>query len=437
MEAYLKENRAVNANILAVITDEAPSDAAKTLLSAYSVEEKTLTKILKEMLQSDADTIGQVAVYLHINDIDITSKASTRAVCKDIVRALDNAMREKCAVCDKWYNVGLDETPVTQCTDCGQGCHTQCYEEHNINLPGIYFLCSTCDNKKKSHQKTKEVKTGSQQTNNAQSPAKEPVAEEITNISRTLHLDDSVQLDDEEDEITPFQRNQSRESSPTPKKPICPKYQYSKCEDYDNCKNRYDHPPRCRDFLRKGKCSYGKKCRFHHPKLCSSSLTEWKCFNLDCRFFHLKGTVRYEDQTEDQGGQSQHHNFGTYPASLLQHSNQQTYSSAPPPSVPQHPHYPTQSHNNNQAQAVNPFLEQHMIETNNKFLKLEGLINRFISLQIQQVPKPPGNQFQPPVSYQQPQSTTQTQYMPQTAILPQPPAMQTLHMHPQLVRPQT
>lgn len=207
------------------------------------------------------------------------------------------------------------------------------------------------------------MKTGSQPTNNAQSPAKEVTADEITNISRILHPDD----EDDENEITPYQRHQRRESSPTRKKPICPKYQYSKCEDYDNCKNRYDHPPRCRDFLRKGKCSYGRKCKFHHPKLCSSSLTEWKCLNLDCRFFHLKGTVRYEDQTEEQGGQSQHPNFASNPASLPQHAHHQTHCRASPPSVPKHPHYPTQNQVNNQA--VNPFLEQHMIETN----KIVGL----------------------------------------------------------------
>ena len=405
MEGYLKENRTANTQILANIIDAAPSDDAKTLLAAYSVEEKTLSKIIKEMLASHPDTIGQVALYLHVIDIDITTKTSIRAVCKNIVRCLDNTMREKCSVCDDWYNVDLNETPVIQCSVCGQGCHTKCYEAHTVNLPGIYFLCSTCDNKKKTNQKPKEAIIDSTPADAALTQDNATVVEEI-NISRSLHIND---LD--EDEITPWQPRRDEHSSPhssPSKKPVCPQYKFSKCENYDQCKLRYDHPPRCRDFMRKGKCRFGRKCKFNHPKLCSSSLSEWKCLNLECRFFHLKGTVRYEENTEAQAEQVQLPYSEPHPSQPV--PQPQNYA---PPHMSSHPNH--QARNTSQ----NHFLEQHIIETNTKFSKLENLIHHFIAMQTQ-VQNAQGNQVQAVTACQQPQNSIQNHYLPQAPQIPQP-----------------
>ena len=110
-----EDHAAANTAILTGILEGSPTEGVKKLLSVYSVEVKALTKIIKEMMTATPDTVGEAAVYLQIAEIDITTKASTKLLCKEIVKNLDNAMYEKCAVCEEWHTGSLLYTRQTNC----------------------------------------------------------------------------------------------------------------------------------------------------------------------------------------------------------------------------------------------------------------------------------------------------------------------------------
>ena len=65
----------------------------------------------------------------------------------------------------------------------------------------------------------------------------------------------------------------------------------------------FRHPRKCRNMLARGTCRFGTECRYFHPKLCKFSITEKKCYNLQCPEFHVRGTQRYrrEDQYDTTG----------------------------------------------------------------------------------------------------------------------------------------
>ena len=455
MDDYIKENDAANTAILEEILNSSPSDEVKKLLSAYNVGNKSLTKIIKEMQAADPESVGQAAVYLQLTDIDISSKATTRLLCKEIIRALDNAMREKCGVCDKWYNVTINETPVIQCTVCGQGCHTECYTEHTINLPGIYFRCTTCDNNKKEKQKAvkEPIKPPSQDAVAAKEKPAESAnpTESTNNLSRTLHLDDTLHLEDsDEDEIEPFQRPQPRESSQQPAKLICPQYQFGRCNNYEICKEQYDHPRRCRNWMQYGRCRFTTSCKYSHPKICFNSLSERKCTNLECNYFHLKYTRRYENPLSDEvvaeyqtPPQSSNYPPLPPPANHFHQQVPNNRTQQPPTwhhqqlSPPTHPKTPT----NPQCQQSptsheNHFLYQHIKETNTTMKNLQNLIISLLNAQTKPA-LPVPQQLPQPLPISQNQFQAENMIAPQMQpihiqqIQPAPTTQQAFHLMPQ------
>jgi hypothetical protein len=69
-------------------------------------------------------------------------------------------------------------------------------------------------------------------------------------------------------------------------------------------------------MLNKGKCRFRDKCRYFHPKLCIKSISDRKCTFLECPFFHISGTIRYEEthQTDPNSNppvpDQEYHNSG-------------------------------------------------------------------------------------------------------------------------------
>ena len=87
--------------------------------------------------------------------------------------------------------------------------------------------------------------------------------------------------------------NQDKTKSQT----ICKYYKRGVCVGArGSTKCEFAHPKACKWYLMYGPggCQRGGKCRFLHPKLCRDSLNAYKCYNLECKFYHLKGTERYE-----------------------------------------------------------------------------------------------------------------------------------------------
>ena len=59
----------------------------------------------------------------------------------------------------------------------------------------------------------------------------------------------------------------------------------------------YHHPKLCKKFCRQGSkgkqgCKRGSSCKFYHPVLCKYSVKKRLCTNEQCTYTHLKGTAR-------------------------------------------------------------------------------------------------------------------------------------------------
>ena len=79
---------------------------------------------------------------------------------------------------------------------------------------------------------------------------------------------------------------------------ICHFYRKGICKhgkSGENCK--FSHPPYCKPFLMFGDkhpkgCNKGQSCQSFHPKMCHNSMTKHICYNLKCKYFHVKNTKR-------------------------------------------------------------------------------------------------------------------------------------------------
>ena len=117
-----------------------------------------------------------------------------------------------------------------------------------------------------------------------------------------------------EDKIPLLNLSESLADTPPPKKSPPKKEKDRKdkiCKYYKNggCKSQndgthcpYRHPRACRYELKYGPkgCKWGSNCKFLHPRFCRDSLRSHTCLNLDCGFYHLKGTKRYPQSNENQ-----------------------------------------------------------------------------------------------------------------------------------------
>ena len=73
-------------------------------------------------------------------------------------------------------------------------------------------------------------------------------------------------------------------------------------------------------------CNKGSDCEFFHPQLCNRSVKHHVCYNVNCRYFHVKGTKRTPPRFQDQRGTEQDRKFPQYnhnvPSNVGNHSVQ-------------------------------------------------------------------------------------------------------------------
>ena len=121
----------------------------------------------------------------------------------------------------------------------------------------------------------------------AASPSTPQITTPTTNLSRAL--------------------TEAQDTTPRGDKPkneiICKYYKKGACMGANGIKRcPYAHPRACRFHLQfgPGGCRNGRNCKFMHPKICRYSLEAHLCYNLECKFYHLKGTKRYEETEPDR-----------------------------------------------------------------------------------------------------------------------------------------
>ena len=239
-------------------------------------------------------------------------------LANQIIDFVKKTVPHLCKTCDTNYTPYIDnrsdgEDPAVTCFLCEVPAHAVCIKRNSINHnQGIVYLCATCYISKGKSEAIITDKTGLPQqdpTGEEDSDSDEseitpyqkpPVVEKSSRVEKLIktkkltkkrHSKSNQQIahqsETDEDETS----SESEEPSN-----LCPEYKWGKCHQFNTCP--YDHPPRCWSWLQHGKCPYKRKCRYNHPPLCRYSRRERQCYNVECKFFHLYGTKRNQDEQQ-------------------------------------------------------------------------------------------------------------------------------------------
>ena len=305
-----RENKAI---IQQLIEDSDDEDVAK-VISCYSIGatgkdiRQKLDKLTKPVLEKAAN-------HLQIS----TREKKKLQILDDIIQGIECLLKESCPVCGQYYNIELGDQPYFRCIKCNQGCHNPCFGEmHQLMstvdeplLNSFHFMCSSCSEYNKVPNirvETKKHPINPLQLSQSQPnglpieedeiPSGQPPASQpnISQLPNSQHNDVNTPANPTEPSQPNNAVNKAKKKNQDPQVPVCKVYKWGRCPNYDKCEFR--HPPRCWDWLSRGKCRFKNDCRYHHPPLCSNSVKELKCFNESCAYFHISKTLRRNAEEE-------------------------------------------------------------------------------------------------------------------------------------------
>ena len=440
MADYHQANDEANKTIIQELAERSGDTEVSAIISCYNIG-ATGTDIRKEMNKHKVAPLKKCATYLRI-PTDADNPKKKPQIITDIMTKINCLLMDLCGVCGDYFNIDLNDQPLFTCIICQQGCHRKCFEPVSTlfrqldanHLKAIQFVCSSCYSDHSPDRDTEVVVNAKKSPIKAKPQSPDELEEEadeeppVNSNNPLIHKDNH-----HEHSHDPEKTTSDTDSGQPIKKPICPQYKYGRCMNYDTCKDQYDHPRRCRNWMMFGKCRFSTSCKYHHPKLCFSSLAERKCTNLECKYFHLRYTQRYEQLSEEAVGEYQQMqppprqsaNFPPLPPPVSQHPQQAAQNRQNPP-IRQRQQPPT-SHENN-------FLYQYIQENNATMKNLQNLISSLLSTQnvgsVQvQAPAPIQNQY-PAGSQNNPQIGLLVPAIPQNHPMQQtmqPQAPQIVH----------
>ena len=312
-EDYHSINDRENKAIIQQLIEESDDDEIAKVISSYSIGatgkdiRQKLDKFTKPVLEKAANHL-QIA----------TRDKKKLQILDDIIRGIECLLKESCPVCGQYYNIELSDQPFFRCIKCNQGSHNPCYQEMHELMSTVdesiansfHFMCSSCSEQNKVSNilvETKKHPINSLALSQTQ-PSDLPLTnEEIPSSQPRTNTNSSSQPSSQPVNVSipsnpnePSQPNNSahkaKKKNQDPQVPICKVYKWGRCPNYDKCEFR--HPPRCWDWLSRGKCRFKNDCRYHHPPLCSNSVKELKCFNESCVYFHISKTLRRNAEEE-------------------------------------------------------------------------------------------------------------------------------------------
>ena len=357
-----------------------------------------------------------------------------------ILCRLQNLLPDDCGICNKRYSVKIEESPLLECSICGQGVHEECWSNllsaassasdplidqtdlikkclNPFNLPGVFYICPACE---ETTIPLEEENTKSKKKDNL--PKKLPTPETVPpvdlNVDTSSLNENPIPTDDNfadsqemlgllDETKTDSQEVRSSDStSPTEVEtdhpaddPVDQKGSQQKsdiiCRYFrrGTCKHglrgndcRYSHPQMCKKFMQHGTrqpngCKLGKKCKQFHPLMCIDSLKKSECFNEQCTFNHIKGTRRQPKLIKNN-----------------QHSNSSPAASPNPPLRPAEEKPPE---NDNQAdhflEVVRLLKAEIITSMNNQISTLAAQIHDIKQTQAQRIPPQPMTQYYQPV----------------------------------------
>ena len=347
-----EENR-----IIADLCAGALTDTVRNCLRKYDPK-RTAWQIEKELKKDKKDVLVAALDYLGVPDM---SQYKADALPHELVCRIQNLLPDTCQLCKQSYCIKLHDKPILSCVKCGQGCHNSCvlqvlgkniedlessnnFGEHLANpysTLGLFYVCYFCQKEVIPQKEALKLRQNSSRRNSTAeaplsnesptsnenpNPVSIPVAPEVQVIAPEVQViapevqviapevqviasNEGISRATENTAADRFGRNRPNLDLP----PVCKHYRTGRCKHGLSGKKdgtcAYSHPKPCNNFLKngprgRGGCTRGENCRFFHPQMCHSSLQERLCARENCKFMHIKGTRRSEQQAahEDNGG---------------------------------------------------------------------------------------------------------------------------------------
>ena len=322
--------------VMATLCEGAPNSTVRNCLRKYDPS-KTSVQIEKALKTEKKPVLVETLEYLGVTG---TEEYRHSALPHELLCRVQNFFPDTCGMCNEVYCIKLEDRPIISCVRCGQGCHNACvlklmnksYDELNesnqfgldILNPfaalGLFYVCPPCQEKvvpNKDDLKTRKRGpatngTVTDQPNLAQDTTAPDGSQGINPSvadpgTRTRRISTVSNASDSTDANTIGDDNR-REPGNNEQRPICKFYRQGRCKhgisgNKDGPCN-FRHPKPCNKFLANGTnqrrgCTKGNQCTGFHPQMCHRSLKERICSRRDCKFMHIKGTKRHEEQANE------------------------------------------------------------------------------------------------------------------------------------------
>ena len=281
---YNQLNDEQNTQIIKELAAKSTTTAVQKIILSYDIG-KDGAFIRRRMNKYNLPQLQEAAVLLRMN----TDGVRKPQLVSNIIHKIESFLREKCDVCEHYYNLELEDEPLFRCEHCQQGCHTECFQE----------LATVMDKKKLHMFKyycTKCLKNVEQETRHEPGVPTPPIDQ--LNSTRISNRDPDVSHTRDPYVSHHSDQEIDNEESDEPRR-ICKFYIRGKCKFGSTGTRggtcRFEHPEPCKPFSQHGATSRGcqnDRCPLWHPPLCRRSTNYRKCFRQDCHFWHLRGTIR-------------------------------------------------------------------------------------------------------------------------------------------------
>lgn len=345
--------------VIAELVLNAPNSNIKDCLRSYDPALPTERNI-KALKAFRKDSISETLQFLS-NGRSINGNKNT--LIDRLCLKIKNYFPDICQICNSSYSFKIGDHEFLSCASCGQEVHRACYldllkrmnlideneklHDFLFKIPGFCFLCPPCEEQtvltndtdketldEKTPDNSTQIEDREQLENNENESCSHKVKRvkfpeletSITNqnhrtnfmknqIERNKNLNlpltsisNSDQCTTEYDinSSTSDTENESAHTKNDKKNTVCKFFRKGKCQFGISGKEcKFTHPKLCNKFTRHGTrqprgCNKGKKCEYFHPTMCINSLRKSECFDEQCHFYHIKGTVRHRDSRKFQ-----------------------------------------------------------------------------------------------------------------------------------------
>ena len=327
---------------IAALCAGAANDAVRNCLRKYDPT-KTSYQIERELKKDKKDVLVETLNYLGITGM---GQFRADALPHELVCRVQNLLPDTCHLCKQTYCIQVGEKPIMSCVKYGQGCHNPCIlqaldkTEADLNADnnygailvnpyaalGLFYVCNYCQKDVIPNKdllkvrQTSRINSGAEPNPNQlslQIPSNNDTTVDMLNQADSSAENGLRTISDTEVRVESLPINDQQRNTVIP---ICKHYRAGRCKHGVSGKKdgscKFSHPKPCNKFLKNGNnrrsgCTRGENCNFFHPQICHSSMRERECLRENCKFMHLRGTKRSEDQPlpgENRGNVTQRSN---------------------------------------------------------------------------------------------------------------------------------